>query len=369
MKVLAQDLIRAIEILALVPERAGVLSSEILRIVGDTKELRLYLASELKGQSTVPLKEPGEAFEVYIERSKFFAFVNVAKGGKGNTLLDLTYTEGANKERTFTMKSGRRKAVFSGNDAASGYADIARSKKATQVNLTNTQLSLLAVAAKYATADFSSAELIGVHLLGTEGAIAASLHGRINFFAETKLTVSSPIPEEFTGLLATAEMFVNKDGALLEFKDGLLYRPFISAQFAGKINGLAPAVAGHLKFPLVASVSAGKLVEMLTRLRSSAAEDLDYPVQVSTKESDSNLRFSVSGATWKFDETCRIAEAPGTVSLRAPLFRALPALEYLDKDEQVDLRFDNGTSMYLGAPKTKIHFIASLNIEEKKKKK
>ncbi len=363
MNVNATSLLQAIETLNLVPARAGVRSSEVVRLQGTKKQITLMLASEIKGTFTVPVTD-GESFDVYLDRSKLFGFLNLAKGSKDTATfgVDLVFDPEGKTPKGLSFKFGRRKAVYTGSDTVSGYAKTLVGKDEKEIKLDAGMVGLIILASKYTTTDFTRPELNGVHLLKKQKLIASSRIGAINFAAEAPVSESTPIPEEFSTMLSGAEqIMISKQGCRLAFGNGSLFRSYNDDQFSGKIASLAKLIPKFQEAPKVLSAPAAALLDALARLKACSGEDVDYPVVISGAAGADRVDLELSGDGWQFKETvknCTLGKKGAACDL--PLFHLIPLLEQAtsEKNCQVDFHYKDGEGAgYIYFPKQAYHMI------------
>lgn len=149
-------LIEVLAFLDLVPQRAGIPSSDYLRAIFRKNVISISLASEVSGFAAIPFTSgewatPGE--EIYFDRRLLFPFV---MSGKGNQ-KPITLSRGQNN---LVFTQGQRSATFSDSQPVGGYAQKSDvSKVGDELKFSPDLRDLMAAATSCSTNDSSVPQL------------------------------------------------------------------------------------------------------------------------------------------------------------------------------------------------------------------
>src|SRR5208283_2190230 len=153
------ELVRAVEVLNLVPQRAGIPSSDYVRVLATKKGLEMSLASSVRGIVRVEAK----GFivdEFFVDRRLFMPFVLAGKSWKGDfrTTFD---------EKGWLLRQGSRRAEFVlKSEKVGGYGNWTDRDGMKEVKLSEELRKLLLASFNCATADPSMPQLNCVYLGG-----------------------------------------------------------------------------------------------------------------------------------------------------------------------------------------------------------
>lgn len=271
MKISSEELITAIDLLSLVPSRAGVPSSEFIRLHCSKDIMNAALSAEVFGVTNSPLFEiDTEEWTAFVDRASFCPFVAVSKELKSTAPFELSWNS---KKKSLLVRCGNRKGVFNEVTNVSGYSDASK-VVGTKLKLSDTIKKTLVLAAKYATPDPTIANLNCVYVQNNGWVLASNERSALRIH-DKSVTATIPLP---LGLLAAVQdstvssIIVGKGLAKVTLPKGYLCQT-INQAAASKFPAKAihAAIDSAKTYPKSFSVDASKLVAALDRLNLYSA--------------------------------------------------------------------------------------------------
>lgn len=348
MIVIAKHLIEAVEAISLIPPRAGIVSSEFIRIRYAGGKMKLAMAAEAYGEVSVPGKGTlgsGKDWQFWVDRSLFEPFVLAAREKPTAEFKFL----GAER---LVVKCGRRRARFNKADAIAGYA-VPPSDAGTVIKLTDTQKQLLQLAGAYATHDPTLADYNCVYLKEGTGILAASHSSAFHAIDKTvKATV--PLPLLLVGLMTSSKPYdisLVKKSVLLQFPFGAICQLMNQKAKAGfPAKSLLKQLDEAASFPSRFTIKATSLLNALKRQEAIIA--------ASVKRDLVAKMWGPAGNKW-IHITCVAPQGQFTerVLLRSPLAKdincemlmaqLLPLAEHANALVDIEVKFRKDSSFYI----------------------
>lgn len=199
----ADKLLSAFAFLDLIPQRAGIPSSDYIRVIAKKNYFALSMASEISGFASVVYSEGGWSTSnetLYWDRRLLFPFVQAGKGIQTPFVF-------LRDNKVTTIKQGNRQATFVDADEVAGYAQkVNLSKEGWPLPLSPETRELLAAAAYCSTNDTSVPHLNCV--LVRNGHVYASnrtvvFYARLPKNSQIDKSFDHPFPVSTAQLLAS----------------------------------------------------------------------------------------------------------------------------------------------------------------------
>lgn len=341
MKLGIEELVKGLEILTHVPQRAGLRSSEFVRWDQKKDSAILSLASDVFGEVRIPVQEAMKLPDFFIERASLFPFIFAGREETGE--LDVSL-----KNDAMILKKGNRKATFSNMGAIDGYPKL-KPEEGVKITLPADQRTLLSLASRYASTDASLPHLNCTYIDGKSKYICATNQLCV-FAAETTVTKTAAIP-----LLLSQVLAAKQDGVCY------LYDAMVEARFdngyvcemlsekcrtdfpAKNLETLMESAGAYQKR---FSLPAGVLSPMCKRLKdyvAGSASVSDIMLEVSGVAGKSSVQFRTQAQQGHFQESVPVKNpCKGDFKVEWLLSFALPFLEYFASDNKarVSVSFD-----------------------------
>jgi len=308
MTVSSKDLISVLRVLELVPSRAGIPSSEFIRLQSKNGSLYLSLTSEVFGVVKVTATDPKE-WTAYVDRSSFIPFVNVSKDVTPKTPFQFTCLP---KHHTLVVRCGSRKGVFNELVVVSGYSEVGK-LSGSKLTLTTDQRKALVLAALYATPDPTMAKLNCVYVQETGWILASNERAAIRI-QDPNISATVPLPLGLLNSISDStvkSIVVGKDLAKVYYPFGYLCQTinqYSAKQFPKK--AIHTAMEAAKKYPKAFTVSTELLVSALERLSvySSMVVKRDTIVELSGTAKDTDIKLTCKVPQGQFEERVVIKE-------------------------------------------------------------
>lgn len=258
----------AVSIIDLVPSRAGIPSSEFIRLVGSNGTLQLSLSADVYGTVTMDLPTKTK-FTAFVDRGSFVPFVMAAResGSKAGFLLSV------GDKGQLVIRCGRRRGLFNKLNNVGGYNEVAKIN-GTKIVLSAEQKKSIALAAQYATPDPTVAHLNCIYLQ-KDGHVLASNERSAIRLATKPVGSSMPLP---LGILRTIEhelvktIVIGSTVAKIGFGSGFICQTVnqkSAANFPHK--SINAAMVAATAYPRRFRIPAKKLLDAITRMNSYSA--------------------------------------------------------------------------------------------------
>jgi len=341
----AHKIIQAVEAINLIPSRAGITSSEFIRLEALAKRLTFSMASEVYGTTWAPKIGSNEEWVFHVDRASFVPFILASKAFKSKALFRFIFREARNGSH-LTVRCGRRKAVFQKIDVTRNYAEDIKPKGA-KLSLTPKQKSLLRLAARYSTQDPTYAHLNCVFLLRHKAVLASN---RIAAFVgkDSVVPMSAPLPPLLLSLFDSdmvKEIIVSKKQARLELTCGYICQLINDEAVRDfPVKGLMAAVRKGARLPKVFSIKAKSFLASLGRLEEyvSVLTKREMLVEVVGRQGDEYLSMACTVPNGRFEERLRLtSELQQDVACKWLMKNILPLSEVVDAIDSIDVHYND----------------------------
>ncbi len=343
--------IKPLTVLDLVPTRAGITASEIVKIDKGNGGLSLTLSSEVLGKVEVkasgkfPIKLP-----VYMDRRLLMPFVMASRDVKTNKDFEFSV-----QDKQLVLSHGSRKVMFNELPEVGGYGKInINDHEGEVVKFSNKQKSLIKCATSCSAKDPSMPQLNCVYLTD-KGVVMASNEISVFIGQAEKFKNSLPFPLFLLNIISHPDLqdirFL-KDKVILEFDCGLIMQTLpekARKEFPTKRilkHGLSVE-----NLPKVFSVSAAKLSESFKRFITylDVVRRQDRVVVLEADKGSKFLRIKASTVHAKLLETVKMGfKVKEAISIEWPIDMVAPVIEWLgSQKETVDVHFDNESPFFI----------------------
>ena len=356
----ATDLVSAIDILSMVPQRAGVAQSEFIRLKSNGKALRLFLASEASATAKLkPTDGDCPEFDFFIGRTLLIPFVSVARGSaKGEFSFEV-------KADRLIIKQGRRRASYSNTQSVPDYTDASVPMEGEKSGkFTAEQIKALQLVAKYPDATNMQPHIQVIGVSKKHGALMATDRHTLIMVQCEDLPFNSPLPPIIAGVLTEdSTVYVSKVGVRVDFQNASFYQAL--SEYAVKdfpYDSIVKAFESVTSLPLLAEFPVSRTSDMIGRLKSYISNLIneDTALAITAKAGKPILTCKVKSTFSAFTEGVKLPvnfaqDVDTEVKLTAvpDFFSALPP------EANVKLHGDAGKPIYFVCPKVKTHLIAS----------
>lgn len=328
------DLLKAVSVLELVPLRAGVPSSDFIKMVPRKNSLEMSLSSVVTAVVRSTWK-PTLSFtgDLFIDRGLFSAFVLAGKNWKGNFKLSLD-------EGRLYVRQGSRKAEFSlRHEPLGGYGKWMDRDGLKEIKLSDELKKLLLASNSCATGDPSMPHLNCVYI---GGRLVLSTNATSLFVGirQKEDALKIPFPVGIIPLLGgelVDSVGVDGDRVLLDCGCGFI---------EGTVSALAKrdfpkrSVVETIKkareWPTLVRLPAEKLTRMFTRLVGYLGTIKREDWLVSLNIEDEKVTASVTVQQGQFQESMAVEGLKATLHpLQWPLDKIMPVMEYISSETEL----------------------------------
>lgn len=341
----SDKIIQAVEAISLVPSRAGITSSEFVRLESTSHQLTFSMASEVYGTTWAPKRGSSKRWVFHVDRASFIPFILASRTFQSKALFRFILRVAGDNSH-LVVRCGNRKAVFQKIDVMHDYTEDEKPKGA-KLLLTSSQKSLLRLAAKYATQDPTYAHLNCVYLHKGKAVLASN---RIAAFVGRDLVapMSAPLPPLLLSLFDSnivKQMIVSKKQARLELTCGYICQ-LINEEAVRDfpLRDLLAAVRKAARLPKVFSIKARSFLASLERLQEyvNVLTKREMLVEVSGKQGDAYLSMSCSVPNGKFEERLRLTSKLGQdVVCKWLMKNILPLSDVVNDIKSIDVHYDD----------------------------
>lgn len=335
-----KDLITAIDVLSLVPQRAGIPSSDFVKVMPKKKKIEMALSSTVTGIVQVPLTHSLDSEEeFFIDKGLFQAYIQSGKNWKGS--FKLATTEGK-----WLLKQGSRKAELSmRTEPVSGYGTWKERNGLKEIKLSEELRKLLMASNYCSTADPSLPHLNCVYI-GGKLVLSTNLISLFVGVRQKEDALRIPFPVGIIPLLGDSlvqAVGIEEDRVILDCGCGYIEGTVSAvAQKSFPKRDVVEKIKKGRTWPLVAKLPAEKLAKMLTRLSSylSNVKREDWIVELSI--SNGLVKASVKVQQGKFEEQMGIENEAADGLVRWPLELAQAVVSYMASNgELIKVRVDD----------------------------
>lgn len=334
------EMLQAISVLDLVPQRAGIPSSDYVRVLSDSRSLEMALSSSVSG--VVSLKMDGAKADknmMFVDRRLFIPFIQMGRGWKGDFKFSVS-------EQKWVVRQGSRQAEFAlKKDTVLGYPVFKSLKDLKEIKLSENLRKLLLASNQCATADPSLQHLNCVYI-GGKTVMATNLAVMFVGARDKEDSMRFAFPVGVIPLLGDGLVLgvgVENDKVILDCGCGYI-EGMVSA--VAKKDFPRDSILSNVKkgrdWPTLLRLPAEKLAKMLVRLSEYLA---------SVKREDWVVRLDVSGGKvkatvrvqqGKFEESIDIEDSKAEGVIEWPLEIVHPVLSYIaENGETVKVKVDD----------------------------
>ena len=331
------DLTNAIRILEMVPQKAGIPSSDYTRIRMGATQLELSLASSVLAMVRFPCRNKA-AGEMFVDRKLLVPFVQMGRHWKGDFRSQFTGSK-------WRLRQGSRKADLSmREEPVTGYGNWVDHSKLEEVQLSEEMRKMLLASQACSTADPSLPHLNCVYI---GGQLVMASNQTVVFIGSSikKNEIRIPFPVGVIPLLGDGLVRgIGVDGGTVVLDCG-----------SGYIEGTVSAVAlkefprksvieqinDARKYPLLVRLPAERLAKMMQRLMVylTAVKREDWTLRLEL--ADERARATVRIQQGVFEESMEVEDMKAEGSLEWPLELVKPVIEYIaTKAETIKIRVD-----------------------------
>jgi len=333
-----QQLLDAASILELVPQRAGVPSSDFVRVRHGKKYIEMSLSSVVNAVVRVAGKNLEEAKDFFVDRRLLIPFIQVGKGWKGDFKLGL-------EDSKWLLKQGSRTAELTMRmEPLGGYGSWREKAGLKEVKLSEELRKLLLVSQGCATADPSLPFLNCVYI-GEKLVLATN--GTLMFVGlrQKQDSLRFPFPIGVIPLISDSlvqAVGVEGDQVILDCGIGFIEGSVsaITRKDFPKKSIVERAQAAKA-YPVLTKLPAERVARMLERLSGYLAsvkrEDLILRLEVGGEKVKAIVRVQQA----KFEESIEVEDLKGEGTLDFPFDLVKPVLDYIaEHDEKITIRVD-----------------------------
>jgi len=225
------DLNAVLDIIAMVPEKLGLPSSEYIWIRGKGNKIRMSVASyisgevTLEGKGTWPIKE-----QFFLDRRAFVPWVYAARESKDKHLFEFHERDGQ-----LLLKHGSRVVLFANQKKIYGYGNLSHISKGatTEIEVTKELRDMLGCGESCAVADTIQPHLNCVYTVGKGNLVVSYAASDYVFYigkgeTEGKVKDKIPFPLFLIDLLKVSDLkkiTYTEKNILLTFKHGIVWEP------------------------------------------------------------------------------------------------------------------------------------------------
>lgn len=336
-----KDLINAVDVLALVPQRAGVPSSDFVKVTPRNKIIEMSLSStvtavvRVRYSGSLALKE-----SIFVDKGLFQAYVQSGKTWKGNFRMLV-------EEGKWCIRQGSRHAELSiRTEPLGGYGSWQERNGLKEIKLSEQLRKLLLASNNCSTADPSLPQLNCVYI---GGKLVLSTN-QISLFVgirDKEDSLRIPFPVGIIPLLGddmVRGVGIEGDRVILDCGCGYIEGTVsaIAQKSFPKKNIVEQVSRGRL-WPVLVQLPAERLSKVLTRLSGylSTVKREDWIVELVIAEGV--VKASVQLQQGKFEEKMEFENSKAEGMVRWPLELAQAVVDYMASNgELVKIRVNEG---------------------------
>jgi len=338
-----ESLSQVLDILAMVPEKLGIPSSEYIWIRGKGTHITMSVASyisgevQLNGEGSWPFA--GKNF--YLDRRTFVPWVMAARESKEKHRFQFH-----RKTDQLYLKHGNRTVTFSNQSKIRGYGDLRRinAEENHSVPITRELKEILRCGSNCAVSDTIQPHLNAVVIKGKGSTVVSYAASDYVFYMgkgelDKSETISSvQFPLFLVGLLDVAGLRkISTIGkyVMLKFKHGVVWQPIseeVDKDFP--LSRIKKYAKQATKMPVTFTTSGRRFSRMMVRLGYylQSVRRRDWVVTVKGDKGDDyiKIRSMIPGVAFK--ETLSVAtKLPADFTIEWPLATLAPVFEFLSK--------------------------------------
>lgn len=335
-----KDLLNAVAVLSLVPQRAGVPSSDFVKVSPvSVGLLEMSLSSTVTAVVRVKYSGPiGHTKEFFVDKGLFQSYVQSGKAWKGNFRTYATETK-------WCISQGSRKAEFSKRmEPLGGYGSWRNRNGLKEIKLSEELRKLLLASNYCATADPSLPYLNCVYI-GGKLVLSTNLISLFVGVRSKEDNLKIPFPVGIIPLLGdnlVQAVGVENERVILDCGCGYIEGTISAvAQKDFPKKDVVEKVQRGRAWPVLVRLPAEKLVKILSRLSGylTNVKREDWIVELSIAEGV--VKASVKVQQGKFEERMELDNDKVEGTVKWPLELALAVVEYMASNgETVKVRVD-----------------------------
>lgn len=335
-----KDLITAVDVLSLVPQRAGIPSSDFVKVTPKKTKIEMSLSSTVIGIVRVPVTRALDPMtEFFVDKGLFQAYVQAGKTWKGNFKMALS-------EGKWHIRQGSRQAELAmRSESVSGYGVWKERDKTKEVKLSEELRKLLMASNHCSTADPSLPHLNCVYI-GGKLVLSTNLISLFVGVRQKEDSLRIPFPVGIIPLLGDSlvqAVGVENDRVILDCGCGYIEGSISAvAQKSFPKRDVVEKIKKGRLWPVLVKLPAEKLAKVLTRLSSylSNVKREDWVVDLSIAEG--MVKASVNVQQGRFEEKLEFENTKAEGAVRWPLELAQAVVEYMASNgELVKIRVDD----------------------------
>lgn len=352
-----EKLLKAIEILSLVPSRPGITSSEFIKIVKKSSGIKMSLASEVLGVATCEVS--GNSWPVespfFVDKRLITPFL--LAGANGKKIFEFSAKEDKKKQKVLHIKHGRRSADFAPLPKVGGYSDIEIPKGTRPLKFTESQEVLIQCALNWSTPDPVTPQLNCVFV--TSKGLVLSYNQLAIFAGKTDTFKDSiPLPLYLLALITDPKrrprILLSKKQVILEYESGTIAQSLPQkAVEEFPVKDIMSSMKAAAKLPEQFSIPSDRFFKVLERFSSYIAEvrKKDRVIRLE-RETENSLSIETKLQHVSMKEVIKVTGTVGKVKCDWALDLVLPIVKHLAMEKtDIKVRYDDKkkTPYYLTA--------------------
>lgn len=328
-----KDFITAVDVLSLVPQRAGIPSSDFVKVTPKKNKIEMSLSSTVTGVVRVPLTRSLDTDkEFFVDKGLFQAYVQAGKNWKGNFKL-------ASTEGKWHLRQGSRQAELAMRvEPVSGYGIWKERDKLKEIALSEELRKLLLASNHCSTADPALPHLNCVYI-GGKLVLSTNLISLFVGVRQKEDALRIPFPVGIIPLLGDSlvkAVGVENDRVILDCGCGYIEGTISAvAQKSFPKRDVVEKIKKGRMWPLLVKLPAEKLAKVLARLAGylTNVKREDWVVEMSI--ANGVVKASVKVQQGTFEERLDFENEKVEGTIRWPLELAQAVVEYMAANGEI----------------------------------
>lgn len=325
----------------MVPEKAGIPSSEFIWVRGKGNRVKMAVASYIAGEVTLHGDGKWPFKDFYLDRRTFVPWVNAAR-----EIKDKHRFQFHNKDSQLYLVHGARKVTFANQKKISGYGNLARiqAKETYSVPVSSELKEMLKCGGSCAVSDTIQPHLNGVWVTEKGKAVLSYAASDYVFYMGKgdlnggRLAESIPFPLFLINLLTVEGLRkISCAGkyVLLKFKHGTVWQP-ISEEMVTKfpIDRIKKYAKQSQTVPITFSASGRRFSRLIVRMGyyMQAIRRRDWVVDVKGKRKEEFIKLYSTIPGVSFSEKIKVLEnLKRDFRIEWPLATLEPIFDFLSR--------------------------------------
>jgi hypothetical protein len=325
----SDELVKAVELLELVPQIGGITSSEYLKISQKKNHIEFALSSSISGVVRVKGQLFPEQLSYCVARKVFSPFVLVGKESKKD--FESKFADGK-----LTLRQGNRTAEFVvRSDEIGGYGKWMAKDLAETISLSEEAKKLLTVSNRCATSDPTLPSLNCVYL--KDGYVLAS-NQTVVFSAILKNgnSLNFPFPREVISILShplIGSAGIDGSRVILGSSFGHLEASISAkAKKSFPVQNVHAQIAGAKKMPVMAKLSGEVVKDMMGRMATYLSAMEDSKPHLNLDIENGKMRMTVKAGHGTFVERDSSDSYSTETHIGWPLDYVKPVFDYMGEN-------------------------------------